>query len=515
MVCKKLVLAFPVSLLRWRRERWLLTRFFKGLINVAILGLAGYAVAAPAACRPNVLFIAIDDLNDWVGCLGGHPQAQTPNMDRLAAQGTLFRNAHCQSPLCNPSRSSLLTGLRPTTTGIYGLAPGIRDLERTHKCVTLPQYFARHGYFTASFGKVFHDGSIPEELHTNEFNVWGPAPGMPLPPVKLVNTPATMRAMDWGVYPADDRDQADWKIADAAITQTKSLPPNKPFFLAVGFRLPHVPCFASQKWFDQYPPEEQIVLPPVKEHDRDDVPEFAWYLHWKVPEPRLSWLKKAQQWRSLVRAYLASTTFMDSQIGRVLDALDATGRRDNTIIVLWSDNAWHLGEKDITGKNSLWERSTRVPLIFAGPGAGQGTQCSQPAELLDIYPTLVELCGLPKKKGLEGHSLFPQLKDPNALRPWPAITSHNQGNDAVRTEQWRLIRYADGSKELYDLHSDPHEWTNLIADAKYLATARELTRWLPKSPTPPALGSTHRVLVKYEGQWLWEGRPINPSEKED
>ena len=214
---------------------------------------------------------------------------------------------------------------------------------------------------------------------------------MPLPKEKFVHTPTDLRAMDWGVYPENDCDQADWRIADAAIAQMKSLPPHQPFFLAVGFRLPHVPCFASQKWFDRFPPEDQIILPPVMEGDRDDVPEFAWYLHWKLPDPRLSWLKKAGQWRPLVRAYLASTTFMDSQIGRVLDSLDASGWRENTIIVVWSDHGWHLGEKGITGKNSLWERSTHVPLILAGPGTGQGTQCSRPAELLDIYPTLVEL----------------------------------------------------------------------------------------------------------------------------
>jgi choline-sulfatase len=339
---------------------------------VVFLGLVVEAEAASAGTKPNVLFIAIDDLNDWVGCMDGHPQAKTPNMDRLAARGTLFLNAHCQSPLCNPSRSSLLTGLRPSTTGIYGLAPGIRDVARTRDCITLPQYFAQHGYFTAAFGKVFHDGSIPEKLHTNEFNVWGAAPGMPLPKEKLVHTPSDMRAMDWGVFPPDDRSQADWKIADAAIVQMKSFPPNKPFFLAVGFRLPHVPCFASQKWFDLFPPEDKIILPPVKDHDRDDVPEFAWYLHWKLPEPRLSWLKQAGQWRPLVRSYLASTAFMDSQIGRVLEALDAIHQCDNTVIALWSDNAWHLGEKAITGKNTLWERSTRVPLVFAGPGAGKG-----------------------------------------------------------------------------------------------------------------------------------------------
>ena len=311
------------------------------------------ASAAPRAQPPNVLFIAIDDLNDWVGCLGGHPQARTPNIDRLAARGTLFSNAHIQSAMCNPSRASLLTGLRPSTIGIYGLVPGIRAAPVTKDCVTLPQYFAKHGYFTASFGKIFHDGSIPMNLQTNEFNVWGPAPGMPKPKTKIVQTPDPMWMMDWGVYPEDDHEQADWKIADAAIAQLKSRPEDRPFFLAVGFRLPHVPCFASQQWFDLFPPESEITLPPVKEHDRDDVPEFAWYLHWKLPEPRLSWLKQANQWRPLVRAYLASTTFMDSQIGRVLDALDASGAASSTVVVLWSDNGWHLGEKGMTGKTTL------------------------------------------------------------------------------------------------------------------------------------------------------------------
>jgi arylsulfatase A-like enzyme len=483
----------------------------------AWLGLAAAAGAASSvseAERPNVLMIAIDDLNDWVGCLGGHPQARTPHMDRLAARGTLFSNAHVQSPLCNPSRASLLTGLRPSTTGIYGLAPGIRDVATTRACVTLPQYFARHGYFTAGFGKVFHDGSIPPALRTNEFNVWGPAPGMPLPKTKFVNTPDPMRAMDWGVFPQDDRDQADWKIADAAIAQLKSLPRDKPFFLAVGFRLPHVPCFASQQWFDLLPPEDRILLPPVKEGDRDDVPEFAWYLHWKVPEPRLTWLQRSGQWRALVRAYLASTTFMDSQIGRVLDALDAIGATPKTVVVLWSDNGWHLGEKDITGKNTLWERSTRVPLIFAGPGVARGATCAQPVELLDVYPTLVELCGLPKRDGLEGHSLVPQLQNARKRRPWPAITTHNVGNHAVRTERWRYIRYADGSEELYDMNADPNEWTNLAPNPKYAAVIRQHARWLPKVNRPPAPGSAHRILVRENGVWLWEGQPIVPSELE-
>lgn len=465
--------------------------------------------------HPNVLFIAIDDLNDWVGCLGGHPQARTPNMDRLAARGTLFSNAHCQSPLCNPSRSSLLTGLRPSTTGIYGLAPGIRDVAALKDRLTLPQYFAANGYFTATFGKVFHDGSIPPRLRTNEFNVWGPAPGPAFPKQKLVHTPQDIAAMDWGVFPADDRDQADWKIADAAIAQLKSRPKDRPFFIAVGFRLPHVPCFASQKWFDLFPPEDQIVLPPVKTDDRADVPDFAWYLHWKLPEPRLSWLKQANQWRSLVRAYLACTTFMDSQVGRVVDALDGSAAKSNTVVVLWSDHGWHLGEKDITGKNSLWERSTRVPLIFAGPGVAKAARCAQPAELLDLYPTLVELCGLPRKAGLEGHSLVPQLRDARTPRPWPAITTHNLGNHSVRSEHWRYIHYAEGSEELYDLRVDPNEWTNLVRNPKYADVVLNHTGWLPKVNTPPVPGSAHRILTRENDVWMWEGKPINPAGKED
>ena len=465
--------------------------------------------------KPNILFIVADDLNDWVGCLGGHPQAQTPNLDRLAARGTVFRNAHVQAPLCNPSRASVLTGRRPSTTGIYGLAPGIRAVPALTNCVTLPQLFARHGYFTASFGKVFHDGSIPPSLQTNEFNVWGRAPGMPLPPKKFVPTPSPMRAVDWGVFPPDDREQADWKIAESAIAQLKSAPAEKPWFLAVGFRLPHVPCFASQPWFDRFPPADQIVLPPFKAGDRADVPDFAWYLHWKLPEPRLSWLERAHQWRPLVRAYLASTTFMDSQLGRVLDALAASQRAENTLIVFWSDNGWHVGEKGITGKNSLWERSTRVPLVFAGPGVARGAQCGQPVELLDLYPTLAELCGLPAPAGLEGHSLRPQLTNATTVRPWPAITTHNLGNHSVRSERWRYVRYADGSAELYDLQADPNEWTNLVREAKSAAIIREHARWLPTVNTPPVPGSAQRILTRADGQWLWEGQPIKPDEREE
>ena len=495
----------------------LLRSLFGTLATAALLCLMGTARCSNAAekpvKRPNILFIAVDDLNDWVGCLGGHPQVQTPNIDRLARRGTLFTNAHCQAPLCNPSRASLLTGLRPSTTGIYALQPGIRAVAALKNRVTLPQHFAHHGYATFTAGKVFHDGSIPPKERAAEFQAWGDMGRVLLPSKKLVDTPSRIRAMDWGVFPEKDEDQADWKIATSAIGHLKTLAADKPFFVAVGFRLPHVPCFATRKWFDLYP-DKGLVMPPVKQDDRADVPEFAWYLHWKLPEPRLSWLKKAGQWRPLVRAYLASVSFMDSQVGRVLDALDATGRANDTLVVLWSDHGWHLGEKGITGKNSLWERATRVPLVFAGPGVARGAKCGRPAELLDLYPTLVERCGLPVRAGLEGHSLVPQLQDATAARPWPAVTTHNQNNHAVRSERWRYIRYADGSEELYDHRGDPNEWTNLARDRKYAAIIREHARWLPKVNAAPVPGSAVRLLVKKDGVWLWEGRPIVPEEKE-
>jgi arylsulfatase A-like enzyme len=205
---------------------------------------------------------------------------------------------------------------------------------------------------------------------------------------------------------------------------------------------------------------------------------------------------------------------MDSQVGRVLDALQATGRADDTVVVLWSDHGWHLGEKGVTGKNTLWERSTRVPLIFAGPGVTAAARCSQPAELLDLYPTLSELCHLPAREGLEGHSLVPQLNDAAAVRPWPAITTHNPGNHSVRSEHWRYIRYADGSQELYDHRSDPHEWNNLASQPQHQEVVREHAGWLPSTSAPPAPGSRSRLLVKDGGIWTWEGKPIVQSELE-
>jgi len=471
------------------------------------LALFCVSFAAPAiAKQPNVLFIAIDDQNDWIGCLGGHPLVKTPHIDRLASRGTVFTNAHCQAPLCNPSRTSLMTGLRPTTTGIYGLAPWFRDVETLRERVTLPQYLAAHGYRTYSTGKIFH-GNYGRKRSDTEFHEVGPGASVGArPKEKLVTTPNPHPLVDWGVFPHRDEDKGDWQVASWAVDQLNQKPP-EPFFLSVGFFLPHVPCYATQKWFDLYP-NDTSVLPPVMKNDRDDTPRFSWYLHWRLPEPRLKFLMEANQWVNLVRSYLACTSFVDSQVGRVLEALDKNGLTEDTIVVLWSDHGWHLGEKEITGKNSLWDRSTRVPLIFAGPGVAHAANCGRPVELLDIYPTLIQLCGLPPRDDLEGLSLDPLLRDADAPRTRPAVTTHNANNHGVRSERWRYIQHADGSEELYDMQQDPHEWKNLAAGAAFAEVISAHRQWLPPSNAPPAPGSKHRILTRENGRVVWEGNEI-------
>jgi len=491
---------------------------------VLLAGLASFAISDSSfAAKPNILFIAIDDQNDWIGHLGGHPMAKTPHLDKLAARGTTFLNAHCNAPLCNPSRTSLMLGLRPTSTGIYGLAPWFRTLPEWKGRVALPQHFASNGYRTAATGKIYHGGTggggkgrgkATAGDATPEFQVTAPYGGVGTRPPRKLVPPTPMGnnpLMDWGVWPLDNDDtgKGDYQVASWTVDQIKNAPKDQPFFLAAGFFLPHVPCYATQKWFDLYP-DDDSVLPPVKGDDRADTPRFSWYLHWELPEPRLKWVKENNQWRNLVRSYLACTSFVDAQVGRLLAALDEAGLADNTIVVVWGDHGWHLGEKEITGKNTLWDRGTKVPLIFAGPGVKAGQRCAQPAELLDIYPTLIELAGLPARTDLEGLSLAPQLQDATTKSERPAITSHNQGNHGIRSERWRYIHYADGTEELYDMQSDPNEWTNLAGITEFAAIIAEHKKWLPKIDRPPAPKSASRVLTydKATDEAVWEGKTV-------
>ena len=300
----------------------------KFLTFLALLFILG--PLAKASSKPNVLFLAIDDLNDWIGCLGGHPQVKTPNLDKLAARGTLFTNAHCQAPVCNPSRTSVLLGLRPSTTGIYSLQPSFKKVPKYANHVTIPKVFSLNGYNTSTLGKIYH--GVPPKGEFDKVGTKAPLPNR-FPDEKLVKTPQNHKLVDWGIWPPKDSDQQDYKTADWAVNEL-SQKPKDPFFMAVGFFRPHVPLYASQEWFDLYP-EESLILPPIRRDDRRDTPRFSWYLHWLLPEPRLKFLDKNKQVKNKVRSYLASVSFMDSQVGRVLDALKESGLEDNTIIVCW------------------------------------------------------------------------------------------------------------------------------------------------------------------------------------
>ena len=501
-----------------------LTTWLMILFTVLTVTRAARSAVADATLPPNILFIPIDDLNDWIGCLGTHPMVQTPNIDKLAASGTLFTNAHCQAPLCNPSRTSVLTGLRPSTTGVYSLDAWFRDTNEFAEVETLAQNLSRAGgYHTAISGKVFHV-QPPLASRDNEFDDWGylgsfgPFPKqqfvqtIPQPPIPFFTMYGNFSGVDWGVFPERDDMQEDSKVVDWAEGKLAPLsePSDAPFFLACGIRHPHLPFFVTQKWHDLYQPSKNL-LPPMGQHDRSDIPQFAWSLHWNLPAPRLAWLEKQNQLIPKVHLYLASISYADHLVGRLMNKLESTNQLDQTVVVLWSDHGYHLGEKEITGKNTLWERSTRVPLIIAGPGVTPGGVCNAPVELLDIYPTVLDLAGLPISDHLEGRSLVPQLRDATTPTNRPALTTHGPGNHTVRTDAWRYIRYADGSEELYDSKSDPNEWTNLAGDPAYAQTKAELADYLPKENAPPIPNACLRLVEYNGGQAFWEGEPCDVS----
>jgi arylsulfatase A-like enzyme len=462
----------------------------------AILALAAIpdlAAAGPAPAletRPNILLITVDDLNDWIGVLGGHPQAKTPALDRLAAQGTVFANAHCQAPICHPSRVSFMTGTLPSTTGLYSMGPmdfrrdcpALRDPAATP---TLPEYFAARGYRTIGVGKIFHNSSA-----TDMFQEYGPRGDWgPFPPdgKKLVDAPGGS-LWDWGRFPARDEDTVDRAMADWAAARLAE-PADKPFFLAVGFFRPHAPMYAPPPWWELQGDAVRIQLPPHLATDRADLGPFAQALSYAATSPRHTFFETGSRWREAVQAYLACLSFVDAQIGRLLAALERSQHARRTIVVLLGDNGISLGEKSRWGKRSLWERDTRVPLIVSAPGLPAGGRCAEPAGLVDVYPTLLELCGYSPGPRLEGRSLVPQLRDPAAPRA-PTLTTFFAGNHAVRSRDHRYIRYADGSEELYDHRRDPHEWHNLAGRDENRAVISNLARFLPIVNTVPLRGST-------------------------
>jgi arylsulfatase A-like enzyme len=425
--------------------------------------------SAAEVTKPNFLLIAIDDLNDYVGVLDGHPNARTPRIDQLAEEGVLFTNAHCNSPVCNPSRTSLWTGLRPTTTGITSNRHGwFREQPDFRDVVSLPQALFHAGYATNGFGKLFHVGlprhSTVEWQRANIFE-YGPRQKPKL------NYQQGDAITDWGV-PAGDSEQAasfDPVIANRVIDFLSDTH-RQPFCLGCGFYRPHTPLYASQRWYDSHP-LNGIVLPETLPNDNDDLVYFG--VRERRPQdveaPGLftqEWAESKDHWRSVLQAYLACTSAMDYQLGRLLDALEESRYRQNTYVILFSDHGWHLGEKRHWGKAALWEQTTRIPLIIAGPKLPRGRRCDRPVDLLCIYPTIMELADVAPPPELEGHSLRPLLEDPTAEWPHAVLTTFVD-HHALRTQRWRYIRYATGEEELYDHSNDADEFENLaVTQAK-------------------------------------------------
>lgn len=474
------------------------------LLFLPLLIIAGHSAFAEEEIllnsRPNILLIAIDDLNDWVGCLGGHPQASTPNIDRLAARGTLFSNAHCQAPVCQPSRASLLTSTYPSSSGLYFLNPGIDASPVTNQKKTLPQRFADEGYRVLGAGKIFHviNGPVFSRLgkYGGGFGHFGPQPK------EKISQPHGHPLWDWGAYPDSNNKMPDTQIANWAIKQleTHDL---EPFFLAVGFYRPHVPMLVPPDWFDQHPRGE-IITPRIYPGDVDDLSRYARDLtSLRHVAPLHEWIIKNKQWQHAIQSYLACCSFVDACVGDVLDALDKSPYRDNTIIVLFSDHGFHLGEKQRWAKRSLWEDGTRVPLIIAGAELPKNQMCLQPAGLIDIYPTLLDLCKLPADRQLEGTSLVPQILDPPKAKH-PVRTTFGPGNHAIRSRDWRYIRYRDGSEELYDHRNDPHEWNNLATNPQNHSVIKMHRKYLPVAEQPIlGNGSTgHQAFNASESQRL-------------
>lgn len=447
--------------------------------------LATASAAAAVGAEPtkgNVLFISIDDLNDWIGCLGGNPDARTPNLDRLAARGLLFTRAYCASPVCNPSRAALMTGIRPSTSGVYENQQPMRLSSALKDAVTLPQHFMANGYRAVGGGKIFH-GSFPDPQSWEEYfpSQRQNQPGNPVPEQRPANGIPRTAHFDWAPLNVADSEMGDYKTVDWASAELKKKH-DKPFFLACGIYKPHLPWYVPKKYFDLYDPN-RITLPDVKQDDLDDVPAVGkWLATRSGDHPKVL---EHGQWRNAVHGYLASISFMDAQVGRLMDALDGSAYAKNTTVVLWSDHGWHLGEKLHWRKFALWEEATRNVFMIASPGLTKpGAKCQRTVNLLDIYPTLIDICGLPKRKELEGSSLMLLLKNPDAKWDRPSLTTYLRGNHSVRSEHWRYIRYHDGTEELYDHSADPMEWINVAGKPEHASVKADLAKWLPKADAP-------------------------------
>jgi arylsulfatase A-like enzyme len=443
-------------------------------LRFAIAAVLMVAFAPPglaADARPNVLFIAVDDLNHWIGHLARNDQTKTPNIDRLAARGVTFARAYCAAPACNPSRAALMSGVRPFTSGVYTNGNDWRPAISEELPMTTT--FRKAGYYVAGSGKIYHGGFMRRSEWDDYLQSEG---GDPKPKGN-----DGVGGIKFAPLDCKDEDLADYRIVDYAIDQLQKKH-DWPFFLACGLHKPHMPWNVPRKYYDMFP-LDQIKLPPYQETDLADIPSAG--VRMARPEGDHREMLASGRWKEAVQAYLATIAYADMNIGRLLEALDKSAYRDNTVICFWGDHGWHLGEKHHWRKFALWEEATRAPLIWVAPGVTKAGGVSQrTVDFMGIYPTLTDLCGVPTPKHVEGKSLRTLLENPSAQWNQPGITTHGYMNHAVRTEGWRYIRYANGDEELYDETNDPYEWTNLAAKPEFAAKKSELAALLPQKNAP-------------------------------
>ena len=476
----------------------------KQILNKASLLLALLCISVPSSSsaqqpKPNILFIAVDDLNDWIGCMGGHPQTITPNLDRLAKSSMFFTNAHCSAPACNPSRTAIFTGISPHRSGLYANNQKMREIMP--EVELLPKTLSRQGYYSGGSGKMLHyfidarswDEYFPKAESENPFprTLYPETRPLSLPrggPWQYIET-------DWGPLQANDQEYGgDYLVADW-ISKKLAVKHDKPFFLACGIYRPHEPWFVPEKYFKPFPLDSIQHPTGYKADDLDDLPAEG---RRRGPNRYFAHIQKEGQWEQAIQGYLASIHFADAMVGKVLDALEASPYADNTIVVLWSDHGWHLGEKQHWQKFTGWRVSTRVPLMIRTP-AGKPGVCARPVSLTSLSPTLLDLAGLPAIKQHDSPSLVPLLNRSDAKWPHVAITDLEEpGSFSVSDERWRYIRYKTGGEELYDNQSDPHEWLNLAestAHAVQLEKYRELSpkKFVPKPD--PNVSSLPRLKV--------------------
>lgn len=424
--------------------------------------------------HPNVLFIAVDDLNTWVYGKPGYPKPKTPNFDRLLEKSTQFSQAYCPAPYCNPSRSAVLTGVMPSNSGVYPNEYPFRDSPVLADSVTIPQHFAANNYKVMGAGKIFHK---PDEASWDEdyfYDYFGPYPDENTLP--LTGMQETDYYFDWGQLDIPLEEMGDWRAAlwvSEQLAQTYT----QPFFLGYGINKPHLPWYAPPEYYELYP-LDSFEIPLMKEDDLADLPSKGVAI--ARPQDDHAMILKYGKWKEAIQAYLACTSFFDDCLGVVLDTLESSPHKDKTMIVLWSDHGWHLGEKEHWRKSTLWEEACNIPMLISMPGQTSKQDCSALVSSIDLYPTLVETCHLSAKEGLDGSSLSPLLKDPNAQWDKAAITTHDYNQHAVRLGKWRYIRYNNGQEELYDREADPREWTNLASNSAYSSVIEDLRKYLPQ-----------------------------------